>query len=50
MANIQEYINNRHKYKVNLDYQRPPGAWSKEDNQCLIDTVLRNEPIVIFFN
>ncbi len=45
MANIPEYINNRHKYKVNLDYQCPPGAWSKEDNQCLIDTILRNEPI-----
>ena len=49
MASIQEYINNRHKYKVDLDYQRPAGAWSKEDNQCLIDTILRNEPVPLFF-
>ncbi len=49
MANIQEYINNRHKYKVDLDYQRPSGAWSREDNQCLIDTILRNEPVPLFF-
>ncbi len=49
MAKIQDYINNRHKYKVDLDYQRPSGAWSKEDNQCLIDTILRNEPIPLFF-
>lgn len=49
MASIQEYINNRHKYKVDLDYQRPSGAWSREDNQCLIDTILRNEPVPLFF-
>ncbi|MEK7566706.1 MAG: DUF262 domain-containing protein [Patescibacteria group bacterium] len=49
MANIQEYINNRHKYQVDRDYQRPPGAWSREDNQCLIDTILRNEPVPLFF-
>lgn len=49
MASIQDYINNRHKYKVDLDYQRPSGAWSKEDNQCLIDTILRNEPVPLFF-
>ncbi len=49
MASVQEYINNRHKYKVDLDYQRPSGAWSREDNQCLIDTILRNEPVPLFF-
>lgn len=49
MATIQEYINNRHKYKVDLDYQRPEGAWSNEDNQCLIDTIIRNEPMPLFF-
>lgn len=49
MASIQEYINNRHKYKVDLTYQRPEGAWSKEDNQCLIDTILRDEPVPLFF-
>ena len=49
MANIQEYINNRHKYKIDLNYQRPSGAWSRADNQCLIDTILRNEPMPLFF-
>lgn len=49
MATIQEFINNRHKYKVDLTYQRPEGAWSNQDNQCLIDSVLRSEPIPIFF-
>lgn len=46
---IQDFINNRHKYKVDRTYQRPADAWSKEDNQCLIDTILRSEPIPIFF-
>lgn len=46
---IQDFINNRHKYKVDKTYQRPVNAWSKEDNQCLIDTILREEPIPIFF-
>ncbi|MBL7131058.1 MAG: DUF262 domain-containing protein [Candidatus Omnitrophica bacterium] len=49
MPNIQEFINNRHKYKIDTNYQRPANAWSKEDNQCLIDTILRNEPMPIFF-
>ena len=49
MATIQEFINNRHKYKIDFTYQRPPGAWSKEDNQCLIDSILRGEPIPLFF-
>jgi hypothetical protein len=46
---IQDFINNRHKYKVDRTYQRPADAWSKEDNQCLIDTILRSEPMPIFF-
>lgn len=46
---IQELINNRHKYKVDKTYQRPADAWSKEDNQCLIDTILRSEPMPLFF-
>lgn len=46
---IQEFINNKHKYKVDMTYQRPVGAWSNEDNQCLIDTILRNEPMPLFF-
>lgn len=49
MATIQEYINNKHKYRVDSTYQRPPGAWSKEDNQCFIDTILQNEPVPLFF-
>ena len=46
---VQDYINNRHKYRVDRTYQREAGAWSREDNQCLIDTVLRGEPIPFFF-
>ena len=49
MPKIQHYINDRNKYKVNHTYQRPNNAWSKEDNQCFIDTILRGEPIPIFF-
>jgi len=49
MGKIQEYINNIHKYKIDLAYQRPSGAWSTEDNQCLIDSILKGEPIPIFF-
>src|SRR3989344_2121670 len=49
MATIQDYVNNRHKYKEDLDYQRTEGAWSREDEQCLIDTILRNEPMPLFF-
>jgi len=46
---IQDYINNRNKYKVDVTYQRPNNAWSNEDRQCLIDTILREEPLPIFF-
>jgi len=49
MGKIQDFINNRHKYKVDSTYQRPSGAWSNEDNQCLIDSILRGEPIPLFF-
>lgn len=49
MATIQDFINNRHKYKVDATYQRPVGAWSTQDNTCLIDSILRGEPIPIFF-
>ena len=41
MPKIQAFINNRHKYVVDKTYQRPADAWSLEDNQCLIDTILR---------
>jgi len=46
---IQEFINSRNKYKVDCTYQRPDDAWSKEDKQCLIDTILKGEPLPIFF-
>ncbi len=49
MPKIQEYINERHKYKIDHTYQRPSGAWSTQDNQCLIDSILRKEPIPMFF-
>ena len=46
---IQEYINNREKYRVDKTYQRAANAWSPEDKQCLIDTILCGEPMPIFF-
>lgn len=49
MPSIQEFINDRNKYKVDRTYQRPSDAWSNEDNQCLIDTILKSEPIPLFF-
>lgn len=49
MSKIQAFINNRHKYVVDKTYQRPADAWSLEDNQCLIDTILRGEPMPMFF-
>jgi len=49
MSTIQQYINDRNKYKVDRTYQRPSDTWSNEDNQCFIDTILRGEPIPIFF-
>lgn len=49
MPTIQKFINDKNKYKVDHTYQRPVDAWSKEDKQCLIDTILKGEPIPIFF-
>lgn len=46
---IQKYINEQHKYIVDPTYQRPADAWSIQDKQCLIDTILRNEPMPLFF-
>ena len=49
MPTIQKFINDRNKYKVDHTYQRPVDAWSKLDKQCLIDTILKGEPLPIFF-
>ncbi|MGB7531441.1 MAG: DUF262 domain-containing protein [Halobacteriota archaeon] len=49
MVQNQKFINEQHKYKVDRTYQRPADAWSKEDKQCLIDTILRGEPMPLFF-
>ncbi len=49
MPTIQKLTNEQHKYKVDKTYQRPTDAWSTQDNQCLIDTILRGEPMPIFF-
>lgn len=46
---IQDFINKRNNYKVDDTYQRPNNAWSNEDKQCLIDTILKEEPLPIFF-
>ena len=46
---IQDYLNSRNKYKVDYNYQRPNDAWTMEDKQCLIDTIIQGEPIPIFF-
>ena len=49
MPQIQTFINERHKYIVDLTYQRPKKAWSPADRQCLIDTILKGEPMPLFF-
>ena len=46
---IQDFINKRNKYKIDYTYQRPNKVWSNQDNQCLIDTILRGEPLPLFF-
>ena len=46
---IQDYINDKNEYKVDYTYQRPDNAWSKEDKQCLIDTIIKGEPLPMFF-
>tara|TARA_R110001592_G_C13188743_1_gene752055 strand:+ start:9956 stop:11779 length:1824 start_codon:yes stop_codon:yes gene_type:complete len=49
MLRIQDLINQRNRYKVDYNYQRPNDAWSMDDKQCLIDTILKDEPIPLFF-
>ena len=49
MPTIQKFVNDKNKYKVDHTYQRPVDAWSKIDKQCLIDTILKGEPIPLFF-
>ena len=46
---VSEYILNRDKYKIDDTYQRPANVWSHKDKQCFIDTIMREEPIPIFF-
>jgi len=46
---IQDFINKKNKFRVDYTYQRPNKVWSTQDNQCLIDTILRKEPLPIFF-
>lgn len=46
---ISEFLLNKDKYKVDTTYQRPADVWSNKDKQCLIDTIIRGEPIPIFF-
>lgn len=46
---IQNFVNHKDQYRVDSTYQRPPNAWSKEDKQCLIDTIIKSEPVPTFF-
>lgn len=46
---ISDFIINKDKYKVDSTYQRPADAWSRKDKQCLIDTIIRGEPVPLFF-
>lgn len=46
---ISEFMLNKDKYKVDKTYQRPADVWTKKDKQCFIDTIMRGEPIPIFF-
>jgi hypothetical protein len=46
---IKEYLDNYSDYAVDRTYQRPEGIWSTEDMQCLIDTILNNDPMPMFF-
>jgi len=46
---VSHYLLNQDKYKVDTTYQRPADVWSYNDKQCFIDTLLRGEPIPIFF-
>lgn len=48
---ISEYLMNKDKYKIDTTYQRPSDVWSHKDKQCLIDTIIRGEPMpILFFN
>ena len=49
MTYIKDYLNNTSDYIVDYTYQREPDTWSLEDQQCLIDTILRQEPMPLFF-
>ena len=46
---IQNFINKKNKFKIDYTYQRPNKVWNLQDNQCLIDTILRGEPLPLFF-
>lgn len=46
---ISEFILNKDKYKADKTYQRPSDVWSKKDKQCFIDTIMRGEPVPLFF-
>lgn len=46
---IQDFINKKNKFKIDYNYQRPADVWSNQDNQCFIDTILRGEPVPMFF-
>lgn len=46
---ISEFMLNKDKYKADKTYQRPADVWSKKDKQCFIDTIIRGEPIPLFF-
>jgi len=45
---IQDFINNREKYLPSYSHGRIAGAWTLEDRQCLIDSILRGWPIGVF--
>ena len=48
---INDFLCNQDRYKVDVTYQRPNNVWTKNDKQCFIDTIIRGEPIpILFFN
>lgn len=49
MIKIEDYLRDITKYKVDETYQREEGVWSRQDKQCLIDTILKNEPMPMIF-
>ena len=46
---ISDFIMKKHKYKVDCTSQRPDNVWSRKDKQCFIDTIIRGEPVPLFF-